>query len=341
MFFVDPSDPRRPRNLDRLKCIVQQVMIRNRRSRLPLRLPARSAYSLAVSLSAAEETFQRQIVELVRERAFWTTERRGARAMTQVLLQKEACSSTFAAVETLGHLASSPRISEEQRRRLLALRDQGAGIGENAKEQKVRQVAEKCSERILVYTEFRATQEHLARYLRNAGHEVILYHGGMSGTERDEAVVRFREAKSSIMISTESGAEGRNLQFCNILLNYDLPWNPMRLEQRIGRLHRLGQPREVLVGNLVARRTLEEYVFEVLASKIRMFELVVGELDLILGDIGGGESFEQKLARMWVESKDDSEFARNLDAYAEQISEARRRFEQIKGAERIVSDLFE
>ena len=92
-----------------------------------------------------------------------------------------------------------------------------------------------------------------------------------------------------MLISTEAGGEGRNLQFCNGIINYDLPWNPMAIEQRIGRIHRVGQERDVHIFNLEAKDTIESYILELLDKKINMFELVVGEVDMILGDLNEEE----------------------------------------------------
>ena len=115
------------------------------------------------------------------------------------------------------------------------------------------------------------------------------------------------------MVSTESGSEGRNLQFCHQLINYDLPWNPMRVEQRIGRLHRLGQEHDVTIFNLSCNETIEAHIIDLLARKIRMFELVIGELDLILGNIEGAKSFEELLRQAWQSSESDEELAERMD----------------------------
>ena len=90
-----------------------------------------------------------------------------------------------------------------------------------------------------------------------------LFEGAMSGPEKDHAITRFRDAVP-LLLCTESGGEGRNLQFCNTLINFDLAWNPMAIEQRIGRLHRIGQQREVFIFNLVVRDTLEEHILRLL-----------------------------------------------------------------------------
>ena len=95
----------------------------------------------------------------------------------------------------------------------------------------------------------------------------------------------FRD-EAPVLLSTESAGEGRNLQFCHVMVNMDLPWNPMQIEQRLGRLHRVGQEHDVLLTNLVARGTIEQQMLRVLEAKINLFELVVGELDMILGPGG-------------------------------------------------------
>src|SRR5256886_8030186 len=82
----------------------------------------------------------------------------------------------------------------------------------------------------------------------------------------------FHDDKRSVLIATRAGSEGRNLQFCNVLVNYDLPWNPMVVEQRIGRLHRIGQTREVHIVNLAAAGTIESYILQLLDQKIKLFE---------------------------------------------------------------------
>ena len=90
------------------------------------------------------------------------------------------------------------------------------------------------------------------------------------------------ESHAQVFIATEAGGEGINLQFCHHIINYDLPWNPMRLEQRIGRVHRLGQKHDVHIYNLAIQHTVEEHILKLLYEKINLFERVVGELDDIL-----------------------------------------------------------
>src|SRR6516165_2164298 len=120
------------------------------------------------------------------------------------------------------------------------------------------------------------------RLLAREGFAFARFEGGLSGPAKDAAVAAFRD-QVPLLLCTESGGEGRNIQFCNTLINFDVPWNPMAIEQRIGRIDRIGQQREVFVFNLVTRDTLEEHILRLLDEKISMFELVVGEVGPILG----------------------------------------------------------
>ena len=97
------------------------------------------------------------------------------------------------------------------------------------------------------------------------------------------------------------------------MVNFDLPWNPMQIEQRLGRIHRIGQQHDVQLTNLVSRGTLEERLLEVLQAKINLFELVVGELDMILGRVADDLDFESLVFQQYVASRDDGEFATRLD----------------------------
>ncbi|MEK6851366.1 MAG: helicase-related protein, partial [Candidatus Thermoplasmatota archaeon] len=130
-------------------------------------------------------------------------------------------------------------------------------------------------------------------------------------------------------LSTEAGGEGRNLQFAHRLVNYDLPWNPLRLEQRIGRIHRVGQTRDVHVVNLWARDTIEEYVLELLDKKVHMFELVVGELDMILGNLDEEKSFEDLLMEIWT-IEDAAQRRAKVAKLGEELVKARGAYEDAK-----------
>lgn len=201
-----------------------------------------------------------------------------------------------------------------------------------------------AADKAVIFTESRRTQEYLVRLLSRADYEgqIALFNGSnsdptskatyetwkerhagsdqISGSRtadmRAALVDRFR-TDAKIMIATEAAAEGINLQFCSMVVNYDLPWNPQRIEQRIGRCHRYGQQHDVVVVNFLNRaNAADQRVFELLAEKFRLFSGVFGASDEVLGAIESGVDFERRIASIYQE-------CRTTDAINEQFSQLR------------------
>lgn len=149
---------------------------------------------------------------------------------------------------------------------------------------------------LLIFTEHKDTLEYLVEELR-PDFEVAVIHGGMKLGERIDQERFFRE-QAQILVATEAAGEGINLQFCHLMVNYDIPWSPHRLEQRMGRIHRIGQTREVHIFNLVAGRTREGYVLKALLDKLERIEGTLG--DRVFDVIGG--IFEEYNLREILES---------------------------------------
>ena len=184
----------------------------------------------------------------------------------------------------------------------------------------------KSSEKILIFTGFVNTQKFLQEILQSLDYEVTIFNGQMDLSEKERSVQRFRQ-RAQIMITTEAGGEGRNFQFANIMVNYDLPWNPMKVEQRIGRLDRIGQTRKVQIYNLYSENTLEQRILDVLEYRIQLFKWAVGSLDPILGEV------ERDLERIIFEHMD------NLDEHMDKFE--RKLAEKVKDArlaEKILGD---
>ncbi|HJN26474.1 MAG TPA: helicase-related protein, partial [Candidatus Latescibacteria bacterium] len=178
--------------------------------------------------------------------------------------------------------------------------------------------------KIVVFTGFKATQKYLADNLGRRGFAVSKFHGGLSLEDKERAIREFRDS-SQILISTEAGGEGRNLQVASVLINYDLPWNPMKVEQRIGRLDRIGQKKRVRILNLFRYETVEERVHAVLNDRIRLFEESVGSLDAILGDL------ETEIENLFM-AGDHENVAALEQSIEAQVAEARE-------TERVMADL--
>lgn len=181
--------------------------------------------------------------------------------------------------------------------------------------------------RVLIFTQHTDTVTGLLRRMDREGLQARSFHGSMSPSERAKTIAAFRSGEAPIMISTDAGAEGQNLQFCNCVLNYDLPWNPMRIEQRIGRVDRLTQPRdEVFVANLYARGTIDESVYQLLALKLRMFELLFGQVTTILGELDDAKSasFETRVMEALF-ADNDSKMQGLLTQLGTELAQARDR----------------
>ncbi|MBX5482883.1 MAG: DEAD/DEAH box helicase [Myxococcaceae bacterium] len=176
--------------------------------------------------------------------------------------------------------------------------------------------AHQWPEKAVIFTESRRTQQYLFELLSDHGFRgKISVLSGDAGTpeERRALVEEFRD-RTQILLSTEAGAEGLNLQFCNLLFNYDLPWNPQRLEQRIGRCHRYGQKRDVLVVNFLNRQNAADArLYELLEKKLNLFDGVFGASDEILGALENGVDFEKRVLEIYQSARSPEEIERAFD----------------------------
>ena len=323
---VARGDRRQPRDPEGLRRLLAEVMVRNRRATTHVALTRRVVRTVSVAPRPAEHELYAGLSDFLRGCCRQGSE--VTRMMVQTL-QMELGSSPQAATVTLERLLAQKEWAPPVRNGLSRFRDQARAIGDDAKSGALLELLRSWNDKLLVFTRFRATQEHLARVLREAGESFALYHGGLRRDAKEEAVRSF-EGPCRILISTEAGGEGRNLQFAHGLVNYDLPWNPMRIEQRIGRLSRVGQTREVYVFNLVAPGTIEEAILEVLDAKINMFELVIGEIDMILGQLATDQDFEEIVTDLWLASEDRDAFRLRMAALGDQLLQAKQAYLEIR-----------
>ncbi len=334
--FLSGHDKRAPRNAPKLRALLQSVMIRARRSDTNITFAPRRVETLWVAQTATERKLYRDVSDFVAESVKSEEGAPGRRHyFTLIVLQKEMGSSWAAARSTLEKLSRSPDGLDARRLKLLAARTAEASGEQSKVRSLLKRIASLDGEKCIVFTQFRSTQESIVTALRGAGIEPAVFHGELGWREKEEALDRFRTV-SPVLVSTEAGGEGRNLQFCRIVINYDLPWNPMRVEQRIGRVHRLGQEHPVRVVNLVARGTIEAYVLEILDRKIRMFELVVGEIEEILGAWQPHGSFEDEVFRRWTESTSPQMRKRRFAELAQHLVFARRRYQEQKDRQNLL-----
>jgi SNF2 family DNA or RNA helicase len=328
--FLAGHDKRTPRNAPKLRSLLQSVMIRARRADTDIVFAPRRVETLWVAQSKAERKLYKEVSDFVSDGVRAEEGAPGRRHyFTLVVLQKEMGSSWAAARGTIEKLAKRPDGLDQRRLRALAAEAEKVGEKQSKLRSLLKRIEALKGQKAIVFTQFRATQDSIVDALRAEGIEPSIFHGELGWREKEEALDRFRTSLP-VLVSTEAGGEGRNLQFCQVVINYDLPWNPMRVEQRIGRVHRLGQEHPVRVINLVARGTIESYVLEILDKKIRMFELVVGEIEEILGTWQPHGSFEDEVFRRWTEARDPRSRKRRFAEFAQHLVYARRQYQEYK-----------
>jgi adenine-specific DNA-methyltransferase len=198
-----------------------------------------------------------------------------------------------------------------------------------------------AAEKAIIFTESRKTQDYLQRLLADSDHAegLVLFNGSNTdprsrevyaawvarhaGTDRvtgsrtadmRSAIVDYFRDEGRIMIATEAGAEGINLQFCSLVVNFDLPWNPQRIEQRIGRCHRYGQKHDVVVVNFLnSKNEADQRVYELLEQKFSLFDGVFGASDEVLGAIESGVDFEKRIATIYQRCRTSEQIKAGFD----------------------------
>lgn len=310
-----PGAPVTPKNVAALRRRTSEVMIRHRRSEVSVLLPQRLAETLLIEPPPAEREWYADLGDRIRKEG---REAAPARRLTLRSIARLAGSNPEAAVSSLSKAGWEDLAV---RARSLGGWPKGAVLLDLLRRH-ADSGADSQPEKVLVFTAFRHTLDQLAALAADSGVRAAVYHGSLPRAEKERAIAAFRD-ETGVLLSTESAGEGRNLQFCHVMVNVDLPWNPMQIEQRLGRLHRVGQDRDVRLTNLVARGTIEEQVLRVLESKINLFELVVGELDMILGRVDDDFDFESTVFNTFVSSGDDMEFAERMDELGDGLARAR------------------
>ncbi|MFN3603886.1 MAG: DEAD/DEAH box helicase [Leptonema sp. (in: bacteria)] len=180
--------------------------------------------------------------------------------------------------------------------------------------------------KIIIFTQFRTTQEYLLENLKE--YKCNIFNGCLTNDQKEKEIIEFKE-RGEILISTEAGGEGRNLQFSDVLINYDLPWSPLKMEQRIGRIHRFGQKKDVLILNFSTKGTVAEKILDVLENKIRIFEDSIGPSDMLLGTIEEELNLSQYIMELISGSSKIEQLETNLEEKIRYIKNSYRLLEEL------------
>lgn len=317
--YVKSKNGRVPKNPEQLQQLMREVMIRNTRAVVDVKLPKRFATTIACHLTGLEQELYESINQYLRQHPDELDQ------LTRNHLLMRAGSSPQAILESLKRLSER---FEHDEIKFLIKRAKQVKESEKAK-QLIKLLKEGKESKTLIFINHRATQTFLSKALTEAGIPHTDFRGNMSLKAKDAAIEEFRESVP-VMLASETGGEGRNLQFANTIVNYDLPLNPMKIEQRIGRLHRIGQTQDVFIFNFCLVGSLEEYVLKILHEKINLFELVVGEIDTILGNMGEDFDFGETVISLWLNHQSDRERETAFEELGSQLVNAKQIYTEVK-----------
>jgi len=306
------SKKRKPEDDAKLKTLIQNVMIRNRRQETDLDWPTRHVKNIFIPFSKAEKQIYEKISKAKKNNLL------SEHPLSLLTLQREICSSREALFFTLKKMIEQEKTSEQTKQFAAELIHDLQSIKEHAKAKKLVELIKEINSKVLVFTEYRATQLYLQWYLKQHGITSVPFQGGFRRSKKDWMTQLFKN-HAQVLIATEAGGEGINLQFCQHVVNYDLPWNPMRIEQRIGRIHRIGQEKDVHIYNFTIENTIEEHILKLLYEKIQLFETTIGKLDEILAKLEL-TNLEDYVQNIFHESESDGEIKIKLDNLTELIN---------------------
>ena len=317
--YVKSRDGRVAKNPEKLRQLMREVMVRNTRSGVDVKLPKRFASTIVCHPCELEKELYTAINAYLRQHP------KELDKLTRNTLLMRAGSSPLALLETLKGLEKR---FEHDELKFLSKRVRRVTESEKAR-QLVNLLKQAADKKTLVFINHRATMSYLSKVLEGMGIKHTEFRGNLSLKAKDAAIEMFRESVP-VMLASETGGEGRNLQFANTIVNYDLPWNPMRIEQRIGRLHRIGQTQDVYIFNFCLANSLEEYILKILHEKINLFELVVGEIDPILGQMGEEFDFGEAVVSLWLKNQSQPELDSAFEELGTQLLVAKQGYAEVQ-----------
>jgi len=322
--FLNKGNKRYPLNPKDLKNKLDEVMVRRRRDQTGMIYKQRVAKIIPVNLSDEEYKIYQGITSLLKEQYF---SKDGSEISGKLIIYSilpKITSSSRSAMESLKRIVEDEKYHSRTRDLAQQIYDAYKNLKRDSKIEKlieiVREIMEKDPEnKILIYTKHPTTLNYIIEKLQPFNYKIVPFVGGLDREEKTKRIKEFKES-ADMMISTETGSEGLNFQFCSNLINYDLPWNPMSVEQRIGRLDRIGQKKDMNIFSLATKNTMEEHIVDLIINKMCCVGLVIGELPIILFNLGldgegnhVGNKIEERLMNLFIDSKD------NLDIFSKEI----------------------
>jgi len=323
--FLHRGNKRFPLNPQELKTRLRQIMIRRRRDETGIVYMKRLPQIVTVELTPEEKSIYERTTDLLKTKYFTVDGNElNGRLIVFAMLPK-VTSSSRSAMESLQNIMDNSKYHEKTKEIARSILNDYRQLAKDSKIEKLVELvteiyAKDKNAKILMYTRHPTTLRYIIERLAPLKLHIVDFMGGLSREEKTAKIKEFKES-AHIMISTETGAEGLNFQFCNNLINYDLPWNPMSVEQRIGRLDRIGQKRDMHIYSLAVKGTMEEHVVDLIINKMCCIGLVIGELPIILFNLGldsrtkdNVANIEEMLMQSFLDSKN------NLEVFAQEVT---------------------
>ncbi len=339
--FAQDSKSRiiKPEGAYQLRQILREVMCRTRREQTGIPFTKRYVDSRTLEADETERAFIDKATEYLRDiyqNNFKTIETLILENPTRKISESQSKAIlVFQAIALQQSFSSSPQASIEslQKRQLRfpsetqatnKLIEMAKNI-ESSKIKLLKQVLNEIpNEQALIFCLRRITARKLKEMLDQEFGKAAVHLGDMSQNERDNVISAFKKGEIKYLIATDSAAEGLNLQNCAVMFNYDLHWNPMKIEQRIGRIHRYKQDRDVTVFNLSIKDTIDDYVLHILYQKIELFTMTIGKMETVLADLKeGSQDIQKTIMDILLRSNSRVDIRKDLEKLANDLNFSR------------------
>ncbi|WP_188206145.1 DEAD/DEAH box helicase [Alkalibacillus aidingensis] len=278
-------------NYDAVQTLIKQSMVRTKKSDVLDEWATRDISTIKVDFNEEEKEVYHDLEGI-----------NTSHSLTNLTLKREFCSSREACYLSM---QKQENINNEE------LMNKIEQLPHHSKALRTIELIQELDEKVIIFTEYKSTQLYLQWLCQQNGISAVPYNGDFRKSKKQWMLQLFKN-NAKVLIATDAGAEGLNLQFCRTMIHYDLPWNPMKLEQRIGRIHRFGQKEDVNIYYVVLKNTIDEKILHLLYDKLSVFKGVIGEIDQILSNFGI-DNFEDEVSEILDESRSEREAAIKID----------------------------